>query len=316
MEAFDQPWKAAAEGKVGAYWGVYDADRQQKFAFSAPIVQGAALAGARGGLGAHGGVPAVAVLFPQPHAAQPRPQLPRGRRLRNGDAVRLDLYDFSQQYLTVTACSSVRVLIVGMLGVIAVLLAEAHEWAEAHWVTKHQRLFQPRAGGGRGRCRRYRSTCRPTTSRRRCSCETLDALARLDYPDFEVLVIDNNTATRPCGGRSRRTAPGSARASAFSTSRRSRVQGRRAQLRAARTRRPTPTSSPSSTRTTSCARTGCATSCRRLRIRAQASCRRRRTTATRTRARSRRCATRSTAASSTSAWSRATSATRSSSTAR
>jgi len=32
-----------------------------------------------------------------------------------------------------------------------------------------------------------------TTSRRRCSIETLDALARLDYADFEVLVIDNNT---------------------------------------------------------------------------------------------------------------------------
>ena len=39
MEAFDQPWKAAAEGKVGAYWGVYDADRQQKFEFRAPIVR-------------------------------------------------------------------------------------------------------------------------------------------------------------------------------------------------------------------------------------------------------------------------------------
>ena len=37
--------------------------------------------------------------------------------------------------------------------------------------------------------------------------ETLDALAALDYPDFEVLVIDNNTRTRRSGGRSRRTAP-------------------------------------------------------------------------------------------------------------
>jgi hypothetical protein len=39
MEAFDQPWKERSEGKVGAYWGVYDADRQQKFAFTKPIVR-------------------------------------------------------------------------------------------------------------------------------------------------------------------------------------------------------------------------------------------------------------------------------------
>src|SRR5438874_11501509 len=39
MEAFDQPWKAYLEGAVGSYWGVYDVNRQPKFAFSAPIVR-------------------------------------------------------------------------------------------------------------------------------------------------------------------------------------------------------------------------------------------------------------------------------------
>ncbi|MEB0170224.1 beta-(1-3)-glucosyl transferase, partial [Pseudomonas sp. CCC4.4] len=38
IEAFDQPWKASDEGSVGAYWGVYNADRQQKFNFTGPIV--------------------------------------------------------------------------------------------------------------------------------------------------------------------------------------------------------------------------------------------------------------------------------------
>src|SRR5207237_9360609 len=33
MEAFDQPWKAYLEGAVGSYWGVYDVNRQPKFAF-------------------------------------------------------------------------------------------------------------------------------------------------------------------------------------------------------------------------------------------------------------------------------------------
>jgi hypothetical protein len=34
-------------------------------------------------------------------------------------------------------------LMIGMIGVIAVLLAEAHEWAEALWVRDHRRLFKP-----------------------------------------------------------------------------------------------------------------------------------------------------------------------------
>ncbi len=38
-EAFDQPWKEGIEGRVGAYWGVYGADRQPKFSFTGPVTQ-------------------------------------------------------------------------------------------------------------------------------------------------------------------------------------------------------------------------------------------------------------------------------------
>ncbi|MBU0809430.1 MAG: beta-(1-3)-glucosyl transferase, partial [Gammaproteobacteria bacterium] len=38
IEAFDQPWKASDEGSVGAYWGVYNLERQPKFAFEGPVV--------------------------------------------------------------------------------------------------------------------------------------------------------------------------------------------------------------------------------------------------------------------------------------
>ena len=113
--------------------------------------------------------------------------------------------------------------------------------------------------------------------------ETLDALARLDYPDFEVLVIDNNTRDeavwRPveahCAqlGRALPLLPRRAAG---------RLQGRRAQLRAARRPRRTPRSSRSSTATTWSSRTGCATWCRASPTRASRSCRRRRTTATTT----------------------------------
>jgi exo-beta-1,3-glucanase (GH17 family) len=37
IEAFDQPWKRAAEGAVGGYWGLFDADRQEKGVLAGPV---------------------------------------------------------------------------------------------------------------------------------------------------------------------------------------------------------------------------------------------------------------------------------------
>jgi exo-beta-1,3-glucanase (GH17 family)/cellulose synthase/poly-beta-1,6-N-acetylglucosamine synthase-like glycosyltransferase len=192
MEAFDQPWKSASEGNAGAYWGVYDADRAQKFAFREPIVR----------------VPQWQVLatasvltagfmlwlfYFHSHTLRNR-----GRSFlavvvyATATLLVWTLYDFSQQYLTVGSVLVGAVLLVGMLGVIAVLFAEAHEWAEAHWVTMHRRLFQPW---------RVPDAQLPKVSIHvpayneppHMLIETLDALAALDYPDYEVLVIDNNT---------------------------------------------------------------------------------------------------------------------------
>ena len=143
MEAFDQPWKAAAEGEVGAYWGVYDADRQQKFEFRAPIVRMPhwhVLAAAS--------VLAAAFMlwlfYFHSHSLRNR-----GRSFlavvvyATATLLVWTLYDFSQQYLTVGSVLVGAVLIVGMLGVIAVLFAEAHEWAEARWADTHRRLLRP-----------------------------------------------------------------------------------------------------------------------------------------------------------------------------
>src|SRR4029453_5242007 len=39
MEAIDQPWKEANEGRAGAYWGVFNANREQKFAFTGTVIE-------------------------------------------------------------------------------------------------------------------------------------------------------------------------------------------------------------------------------------------------------------------------------------
>lgn len=37
IEAFDQPWKRESEGAVGGYWGLFDADRQEKGVLAGPV---------------------------------------------------------------------------------------------------------------------------------------------------------------------------------------------------------------------------------------------------------------------------------------
>ena len=84
MEAFDQPWKAQSEGSVGAYWGVYNVDREAKFPFTADIVripEWRVLAGVAVGLA----VLMLAVFsIGGREAGQLRPRLPGPGGLRHG----------------------------------------------------------------------------------------------------------------------------------------------------------------------------------------------------------------------------------------
>ena len=194
MEAFDQPWKSDdRERGVGAYWGVYNADRQPKFEFIDPIVRVpewhtlAAISVVISAL-------LLGVFFVNSHALRNRGRSFLAIVVYGIATITVWIvYDYSQQYLTLTTVMVGLLLILGMLGVIAVLLAEAYEWAEAHWVTTH-----PRAAG----LSRYEALHHhPKVSVHVPAyneppdmlIETLDALAALDYPNFEVLVIDNNT---------------------------------------------------------------------------------------------------------------------------
>ncbi|HEY2808686.1 MAG TPA: glycosyltransferase [Steroidobacteraceae bacterium] len=192
VEAFDQPWKAYQEGAVGSYWGVYDVNRQPKFAFIAPIVR----------------IPEWHILAAVSVAVA---LLLLGILYLNSDALRNRgrsflavvvyaaatlavwvIYDFTQQYMTVSSVVSGVLLLLGMLGVLLVLLAEAHEWAEAHWVAYRRRLGAPILKDDK-KFPKVSVHVPAYNEPPDMLVETLDALARMDYPDFEVLVIDNNT---------------------------------------------------------------------------------------------------------------------------
>ena len=192
MEAFDQPWKRQLEGDVGAYWGVYDANRQPKFKFVAPIIsipEWPVLASISIALA----LITFSFLVSDSHTLHYR-----GRSFLAliayfcTSVLVFIVYDYSQQYLSIAGIIVGVLLVLGMTGVIMVLLAEAHEWAEALWTRGHRRLFQP--------------VLIPVEQQPMVSVhvpcyneppdmmiETLNALAAMDYSNFEVIVIDNNT---------------------------------------------------------------------------------------------------------------------------
>ncbi|WP_457374297.1 glycosyltransferase [Pseudomonas sp. TE12234] len=192
IEAFDQPWKASDEGSVGAYWGVFNAARQQKFNFEGPVV-----AIPQWRVLAIGSV-VLALLSLTLLMIDGSALRQRGRTFLTfiaflcGSVLVWIGYDYSQQYSTWFSLTVGFLLALGALGVFIVLLTEAHELAEAVWTHKRRREFLPVVGD---------SSYRPKVSIH-VPCyneppemvkQTLDALANLDYPDFEVLIIDNNT---------------------------------------------------------------------------------------------------------------------------
>jgi exo-beta-1,3-glucanase (GH17 family)/cellulose synthase/poly-beta-1,6-N-acetylglucosamine synthase-like glycosyltransferase len=192
MEAFDQPWKRVTEGAVGSYWGVYDVERQPKFPFTNPIVEVPEwrLLSA---------ISIVIALITFALLLIDSKTLKKGGRgflasiafIAATGAVWI-IYSYSQQYLTNSAIIIGFLMLFGLIGVAIVLLTEAHEWAEAIWSKGNRRAFRPV---------NLPEEMLPLVSVHvpayneppDMMIETLNALAALDYPRFEVIVMDNNT---------------------------------------------------------------------------------------------------------------------------
>ena len=192
IEAFDQPWKEFTEGAVGAYWGVYDAERRPKFEFIQPIVpvpQWQLLAGISTALA----MIAFALLLIDSKSLRGH-----GRGFfavvsyLAATAIVWIVYQYLILYLTLSSLIIGVLLAVCMVGILIVILAEAHEWAEALWLGEHRRHIKldPLPDEALPMISVHVPAYNePPEMMKR----TLDALARLDYPDYEVVVIDNNT---------------------------------------------------------------------------------------------------------------------------
>jgi exo-beta-1,3-glucanase (GH17 family)/glycosyltransferase involved in cell wall biosynthesis len=194
MEAFDQPWKETSEGRVGAYWGVFDAYREPKFSLTGPMRDDSdwwqkALI-----------TVAISLL----------PLLWFARRFAHfrlfGRVVFMGLIQLSASlfiwllsvpfnfYLGPVDWLMQALIVPAELAILTILLISGFEFVEVIWRRGWRREF--------GLLPLQPADRRPKVSiHLACFNEppemvilTLDSLARLDYPDFEVLVVDNNTA--------------------------------------------------------------------------------------------------------------------------
>ena len=192
MEAFDQPWKQVTGGAVEAYWGVYNVDRQPKFEFSKPIVMipGWYLLAL---ISVFIAAITFSMLLVDSHTLRKR-----GRSFLAVIAYLLAtaavwvVYSYSHQYLSVFTVLIGILLIIGMVGVIVVVLIEAHEWAEALWSNERRRAFVALQVAD-DELMKVSIHLPIHNEPADMVIETLNALSALDYPCFEVIVIDNNT---------------------------------------------------------------------------------------------------------------------------
>ncbi len=194
VEAFDAPWKRGIEGTVGAHWGLWDSNLKPKFKMSGSIAESSRWL--------EGYLIASLIAF------GPIQWFVRRKSYLNfkGQVFYAGLIQAVASIFVwaIMAALAERILTtnfvawVALLGaqfvLLALLLVDGFELTEVLWARERRRAFEP-----------YKDWAPPPDAPKvsihvpcyneppQMVMDTLDALARLDYPNFEVLVVDNNT---------------------------------------------------------------------------------------------------------------------------
>ncbi len=191
IEAFDQPWKTN-EGSVGAYWGLYDADRAPKFALTGPVTV------------EYDTTAALALVLGFLLTWQ-------GLRRRNPTLAHATLYALAANgfgagiaiaaVYPLNAYMTFGTTVMWGLGLIMVLplavmtLAKVNEIGDVLLGRRPTRLLpESPAPMADGKTPMVSIHVPAYKERPEMLNHTLDTVAALDYPAFECLVIMNNTS--------------------------------------------------------------------------------------------------------------------------
>ncbi|MET0616200.1 MAG: glycosyltransferase [Luteibacter sp.] len=194
LEAIDQPWKEnLGEGRTGAYWGMFNADRQLKFPFTGPVTEDV-------GWPWKAFAASVLAFFPMLWFGFRFSRFKLMGRLFFMALIQLacGLIVWSATlpfnfYLSPFDWAMLILLFPAQIAILGILLINGFEFTEVLW--------------RRGWIRHAEMLPKDPVERQpfvsihlACHNEppemvqiTLDSLAALDYENFEVLVLDNNT---------------------------------------------------------------------------------------------------------------------------
>ena len=193
MESYDQPYKEEFEGRVGAYWGMFSADRQPKFALTGTVVEDTSWPW-------KAAVACLLALLPMFWFARHFIRFKWPGLLFFCALIQLSAsllvwsstlpYAF---YLDAFDWTMLTILAPAQAAIVLILLINGFEFTEVLWRKRWMREFkplEPKPGEAQPFVSVHLACCNEPPE---MVILTLDSLAALDYENFEVLVIDNNT---------------------------------------------------------------------------------------------------------------------------
>ena len=190
IEAFDQPWKTN-EGSVGMYWGVFDAARQPKFSW-------VGLAHDPEHWRTAGLALLLGLLLSLPMLARSRVTAGEAFTLAiaaNAAAAWLALvFAFWETHYFVPGSAFALALGIALLApLVAIALKRIEEIAAVAFGYRPRRLIAGPLAAADGFAPKVSIHVPAYREPPEMLKATLDALARLDYPSFECLIVINNT---------------------------------------------------------------------------------------------------------------------------
>lgn len=193
MEAFDQPWKEKIEGTAGAYWGLYDADRQPKYGFTGPVIENAywPYLAAAGSLLA---LPVILFFLYRWHDLRVRGRLFFAAIAQGaGSLLVWTILAGAERYMSTGDVVMWTIMVIGQVGLLALLVSEAGQMALMLWTKRWRREFKPLVPQPGEALPKVSLHLPIYNEPPHMVIETVNSLAKLDYPNLEILVIDNNT---------------------------------------------------------------------------------------------------------------------------
>ncbi|MCK5829099.1 MAG: glycosyltransferase [Methylococcales bacterium] len=193
VEAFDQPWKQSMEGSAGAYWGLFNAQREPKFAMYGDVLD---LPNWKDwALGA-----AVLSMILMTVFLFTRSSMKLSGKIFFGIIANLSASTIAwtasigaSQYQTSLSFFLWGLLLAMQAMAIIVLLVESLEISEVLWNKKSERSFGALTAPDNYVYPKVSIHVPIHNEPPDMVKKTLAALAELDYPSLEVLIMDNNT---------------------------------------------------------------------------------------------------------------------------